>query len=67
LEHIRAIALGCNVPEVVLLRVLEPVPQTYGLSNEWIKDVSEKAMADVNRSLSMLAGMLESDGNTVAK
>jgi nucleotide-binding universal stress UspA family protein len=24
LEHVKAIALGCNVPEVVLLRVVEP-------------------------------------------
>ena len=24
LEHVKAIAIGCNVPEVVLLRVVEP-------------------------------------------
>ena len=24
LEHVKAIATGCNVPEVVLLRVVEP-------------------------------------------
>ena len=27
-EHILAIAQGCNVPEVVLLRVVEPLPST---------------------------------------
>jgi hypothetical protein len=25
LEHIKAVATGCNVPEVVLLRVVEPL------------------------------------------
>ncbi len=25
LEHIKAIAIGCNVPEVILLRVIEPI------------------------------------------
>ena len=30
LEHVKAIALGCNVPEVVIIRVVEP---SYALSD----------------------------------
>lgn len=67
LEHIRAIALGCKVPEVVLFRVLEPVPQTYGLGDEWIKDSDERAMAYAEKSLSRIAETLASDGISCKK
>ena len=67
LEHIKAIAIGCNVPEIVLFRVLEPVPKTYGLSDEWIKDAKEKAIESANGTLSRIADSLTSSGITCQK
>jgi nucleotide-binding universal stress UspA family protein len=33
LDHVKAIATGCHVPEVILMSVMEPVPQAGVISN----------------------------------
>jgi nucleotide-binding universal stress UspA family protein len=42
LDHVKAIAFGCNVPKIVLLRVLDPIkPVDYGgLYGQGYKDFS---------------------------
>ena len=49
LEHVRAIAAGCNVPEVVLLMAVEPIPQ-YALV-----DLSEEAHREAERTAAVWA------------
>ncbi len=62
LEHVRAVAAGCHVPEVVLLRVLEPLRQVYELSEEWRRDAEAKAQGEANDYVSRVAGDLRKDG-----
>jgi nucleotide-binding universal stress UspA family protein len=67
LEHIRSIAVGCKVPEVVLFRALEPVPQTYGLGDDWIKEAGERALGYANETLTRIADTLAKDGISCQK
>ncbi len=70
LGHVKAIATGCSVPEVVLLRVL-PTPraadvymagQVYETGKEWRPDIKEKMEAEVMEYLSKIAADLKEDG-----
>ena len=63
LPHVRAIATGCSVPEVVLLRVIEPIPSVGGyLNSEWIENAGKRAEAMIEDYLARLAGTLKSEG-----
>ena len=64
LEHARAIASGCNVPEVVLLRVIEPIPpEAYVETREdVIRNAQKRARASVENYLSTLADDLKKEG-----
>jgi nucleotide-binding universal stress UspA family protein len=70
LEHIRAIALGCKVSKVVLLRVVEPIPSSaYAASAElgedWVAKAEEKDQAYAREYLAKLAGKLKKEGIAV--
>ena len=43
LEHVKAIASGCHVPEVILFRVTEPLSLTEEIINELGEDMIVKA------------------------
>ncbi|MFC1846115.1 universal stress protein [Chloroflexota bacterium] len=45
LAHAKAIAIGCQVPEVVLLHVIEPTPQAGVIANE----VGEDLMKNIDK------------------
>jgi len=49
LEHVKAIASGCHVPEVVLFAVVEPMPQSAEIGGfvggEWIYQAEKQALA----------------------
>ena len=68
LEHVRSVATGCHVPEVVLLRVIEPIPNVYEEgqvslgSQEWRRDVEQKNRAWAETYLSKTADDLKKDG-----
>jgi nucleotide-binding universal stress UspA family protein len=65
LEHLKAVATGCQVPEVVLLRVVEPLPQVYddgGLSPEWHKEAQKKAGEFATDYLAKVAASLKKEG-----
>jgi nucleotide-binding universal stress UspA family protein len=61
LSHIRAIAVGCKVPEVVLFRAIEPVQTPY-ISNDIFEEMEEKAIAEVKDSFGKIAEELKADG-----
>ena len=48
LEHVKAIATGCHVPEVVLFGVVEPVPQPADMGGfvggEWGYQAEKQAL-----------------------
>ncbi len=58
LEHVREIATGCHVPEVVLLMVIEPFPPTPGFSEEWRLKLEKDAEAEAEGYLTKLADRL---------
>jgi len=62
LEHVRAVATGCQVPEVILLRVVEPVRQTYELGEDWHRDVERKAQTEAKDYLAKVADDLKKGG-----
>ena len=71
-EHVKSIATGCQVPTVVLLRVVEPFsPPTYfNLRHEMAtedtyRDAKETAEAQAKNYLSEMAERLKAEGITV--
>ena len=66
LQHVKAIAVGCSVPEVVLLRALEPFPQAAAVASEigedWQRNAEKLAYTDAEGYLSKVVDALESDG-----
>ena len=68
LAHTRTIAQGCQVPEVTLLRVVEPLPtvySTYGLAGDLLSGAQEKAQTEAKDYLSKQAEYLRKDGISV--
>ena len=66
LEHVRAIATGCQVPEVVLLRVVEPASSqaiaAYAESGIDLAKVESQARLDASNYLSQSADKLKKQG-----
>ena len=64
LEHARAVATGLQVPEVVLLRVVEPLSsQVYAyLGTSFIADAEKKAKAEAEDYLAKVADTLKKEG-----
>jgi len=61
LEHVRAVAAGCRVPKVVLLRVVEPLPGVYELGEEWRRNTEAKLQVEAKDYLSKVANNLKGD------
>ncbi len=66
LDHVRAIALGCKVPEVILFRVVEPEPDQTGKSDDSakraLKKREEQNRAEASDYISSLARRLSEEG-----
>jgi nucleotide-binding universal stress UspA family protein len=66
LSHVKAIASGCQVPEVVLLHVIEPIPHTGVMANElggdFIKSMEEESQLAVEKNLSKIVDDLGNAG-----
>ncbi len=62
-EHVSAVATGCRVPEVVLLRVVEPMStQVYDIPDSFRREVQEKAKTEAKAYLAKLAKNLKQEG-----
>jgi nucleotide-binding universal stress UspA family protein len=62
LEHARAIAKGCDVPEVVLLRVVETVPGYAGMGEDWHNETAKRAKKWTKNYLDDVAESLKKEG-----
>lgn len=65
LEHLKAIATGCQIPEVVLLRVVEPLPHVYGdggLPSGWHDEAQKKAEEFARDYLAKVSASLKKEG-----
>jgi nucleotide-binding universal stress UspA family protein len=61
LPHIRAIAVGCKVPEVVLFRAIEPTQTPY-ISVDFFEEAEERAIASIKDSFNKTAEEFKADG-----
>ncbi len=67
-DHVKAIATGCSVPEVILLLVLEPVDSmlhTFYVPADWpeqLKEAEKKAKTEAEEYLSKVKERMERDG-----
>ncbi len=65
LDHVRAIALGCNSQEVILLQVLKPLTHNYVpdlLGIEYLIEAEEKQKAEAENYISEVANKLKGEG-----
>jgi len=62
LGHVTAIATGCNVPEVILLRVTEPVQQAYQMGEDRQREAEKRIKAEATEYLSQVADRLKQEG-----
>ncbi|MBT9149388.1 MAG: Universal stress protein F [Dehalococcoidia bacterium] len=62
LKHVKAIATGCSVPEVILLRVAEPIRQSYEMGEDWRHDIENRDEAAAREYLSQVATDLKQEG-----
>jgi len=67
LEHVRAVAAGCQVAEVVLLRVVEPITtMAYAeTSADWVAEKEKQNQAEVENYLSQMVDKLKIEGIAV--
>jgi nucleotide-binding universal stress UspA family protein len=69
LEHVNAIASGCNVSKVILIRVLEPISGVSELAarmpDEWLKNVEKEHKASIKAYLTRVATKLKRDNINV--
>jgi universal stress protein A len=61
LAHVSAIATGCNVPEVVLLRVVEPMPRYAELGEVDWAEIDRNAKAGAKAYLAKITKKLKID------
>ena len=64
LEHVKAIAKGCNVGEVVLFRVLEPIHTYAGLGEDWYREADKRARTRIQDYLAQTSAQLKKEGIT---
>ena len=66
LAHVRAIASGCQVPEVVLFGVVEPMLHTSQIASElgqdWLRDAAKGMRAANEDYLAKAAAKLQKEG-----
>jgi nucleotide-binding universal stress UspA family protein len=67
LGHVRAIVTGCNIPEVVLLRVVEPLPgQTVAALAEaggnLLNELEASQKEEASDYIQKMAAMLQKEG-----
>jgi len=67
LEHVKTVAIGCQVPEVVLFMVVEPIkPIAYTeTSRDWVAEKEKHNQAEAEKYLSKLAENLRGEGVAV--
>ena len=62
LRHVKTVATGCQVPEVVLLTVIQPPQQVYEVSADLLRAADERMQAETEDYLSKVADSLKEEG-----
>jgi nucleotide-binding universal stress UspA family protein len=63
LQHVRSIAIGCHVPQVDLLVVVEPMSgQIYDIPQNWKDSVQKQGIESARAYLAKMVGSLSKDG-----
>ncbi len=67
LQHLRALVTGCNIPEVILLRAIEPLhPQVVsalvGAGGDLLKEIEDNQKKEAQQYIQKTAAKLRKDG-----
>jgi nucleotide-binding universal stress UspA family protein len=67
LEHLRTLVLGCGIPEVVLLRVIEPLPprmlgSVAHVTSDILIDMENEGEKEAQRYIRNIAKILKKEG-----
>jgi nucleotide-binding universal stress UspA family protein len=67
LEHVRAIATGCHVAQVVLLRVVETIENAaaFGLTGDNFLEQAKQRLSEAREYLAKLSDKLKTEGLTI--
>jgi nucleotide-binding universal stress UspA family protein len=70
LEHLRALVSGCQIPEVIILRVIEPIPaQTIAALAEaggrLLQEMEDNRQAETQQYIQGIAAKLQKEGVNV--
>ncbi|MCL0090166.1 universal stress protein, partial [Dehalococcoidia bacterium] len=64
LQYVRAVATGCNVSEVILLRIVEPLEAAYSeIGADWRRECEERIKAEAEDYISKMADNLKKVGS----
>lgn len=64
LQYVRAVATGCNVSEVILLRIVEPLEAAYSeIGADWRREEEERIKAEAEDYISKMADNLKKVGS----
>ncbi|MCL0034691.1 universal stress protein [Dehalococcoidia bacterium] len=63
LQYVRAVATGCNVSGVILLRIVEPLEAAYSeIGADWRREWEERIKAEAEDYISKMADNLKKEG-----
>ena len=62
LPQVKAIAKCCSVPEVILFKVVEPIPGYAGLGEDWHAEAEKRAREWTKSYLAQMAEQLKKEG-----
>jgi len=66
LDHAKIVAVACQCPVVIVLRVIEPDPQITDIggvaSERWYRDAQAKVKTEVEKYVSQVASQLKKEG-----
>ncbi len=66
LEHVKAVATGCSVPEVVLFTAIEPLrAQPYPVNDAWLQKIQKEARTAAEKYLAEVGEKLKAAGLVV--
>ena len=63
IEHVKAVAAGCSVPDVILFTAIEPLRlQDYPVDDKWLQKLQKEGMATAKSYLASVAEKLKMAG-----
>ena len=62
LDHVKTIARGCGVEEVILFRVIVPIPEFVAFANNLYESAEQRAVSEAKKYLEWVSAKLKEEG-----